>query len=68
MQEADHRSAQLFKRQRNEGTQSRIDDIRWGTQGIFIANNDMEEAWRTSNRVPESSDNENYGIPLAKIM
>ncbi|MFT5641071.1 MAG: membrane protease subunit HflC [Cyclobacteriaceae bacterium] len=59
---------QFFKRLTNErGAQSRIDDILDGDTRDFIANNDIEEAVRTSNRVPESSDNEIIGDSLAKI-
>jgi len=59
---------QFFKRLTNErGAQSRIDDILDGDTRNFIANNDIEEAVRTSNRIPESSDNEIIGDSLAKI-
>ena len=59
---------QFFKRLTNErGAQSRIDDILDGETRDFIANNDIEETVRTSNRVPESSDNEIIGDSLAKI-
>jgi membrane protease subunit HflC len=59
---------QFFKRLTNErGAQSRIDDILDGDTRNFIANNDIEEAVRTSNRVPESSDTEIIGDSLAKI-
>ncbi len=45
---------QFFKRLTNErGAQSRIDDILDGDTRDFIANNDIEETVRTSNRVPE---------------
>jgi len=59
---------QFFKRLTNErGAQSRIDDILDGDTRNFIANNDIEEVVRTSNRIPESSDNEIIGDSLAKI-
>jgi membrane protease subunit HflC len=59
---------QFFKRLTNErGAQSRIDDILDGETRDFIANNDIEEAVRTSNRIPESSDTEIVGDSLAKI-
>jgi membrane protease subunit HflC len=59
---------QFFKRLTNErGAQSRIDDILDGDTRDFIANNDIEETVRTSNRVPESSDTEIVGDSLAKI-
>lgn len=59
---------QFFKRLTNErGAQSRIDDILDGETRDFIANNDIEEAVRTSNRIPESSDTEIIGDSLAKI-
>ncbi|MFT5753809.1 MAG: membrane protease subunit HflC [Flavobacterium sp.] len=59
---------QFFKRLTNErGAQSRIDDILDGDTRNFIANNNIEEAVRTSNRVPESSDTEIIGDSLAKI-
>lgn len=59
---------QFFKRLTNErNAQSRIDDILDGDTRDFIANNDIEEAVRTSNRVPESSDTEIIGDSLAKI-
>lgn len=59
---------QFFKRLTNErGAQSRIDDILDGDTRNFIANNNIEEAVRTSNRVPESSDIEIIGDSLAKI-
>jgi membrane protease subunit HflC len=59
---------QFFKRLTNErGAQSRIDDILDGDTRNFIANNDIEEAVRTSNRVPESSDTEIIGDSLARI-
>jgi len=47
---------QFFKRLRNErGAQSRLDDILDGETRDFIANHDIEEAVRTSNRTPISS-------------
>jgi len=59
---------QFFKRLTNErGAQSRIDDILDGDTRNFIANNDIEEVVRTSNRIPESSDTEIIGDSLAKI-
>lgn len=59
---------QFFKRLTNErGAQSRIDDILDGDTRNFIANNNIEEAVRTSNRIPESSDTEIIGDSLAKI-
>ncbi|MFT4666061.1 MAG: membrane protease subunit HflC [Ulvibacter sp.] len=59
---------QFFKRLTNErGAQSRIDDILDGDTRDFIANNNIEEAVRTSNRIPESSDTEIIGDSLAEI-
>ena len=59
---------QFFKRLTNErGAHSRIDDILDGDTRNFIANNDIEEAVRTSNRIPESSDTDIIGDSLAKI-
>ncbi|MFT6216751.1 MAG: membrane protease subunit HflC [Roseivirga sp.] len=59
---------QFFKRLTNErNALSRIDDILDGDTRDFIANNDIEEAVRTSNRVPESSDTEIIGDSLVKI-
>jgi membrane protease subunit HflC len=59
---------QFFKRLTNErGAQSRIDDILDGETRDFIANNDIEETVRSSNRIPESSDTEIIGDSLAKI-
>lgn len=59
---------QFFKRLTNErGAQSRIDDILDGDTRNFIANNNIEEAVRTSNRIPESSDTEIVGDSLIKI-
>jgi modulator of FtsH protease HflC len=47
---------QFFKRMRNErGAQSRLDDILDGQTRDFIANHNLEEAVRTSNRTPMSS-------------
>lgn len=48
---------QFFKRLKNErGAQSRLDDILDGETRNFIANNNIEEAVRTSNRTPISSE------------
>lgn len=59
---------QFFKRLTNErGAQSRIDDILDGDTRNFIANNNIEEAVRTSNRTPVSSDNELIEDSLAQI-
>lgn len=59
---------QFFKRLTNErGAQSRIDDILDGDTRNFIANNNIEEAVRTSNRIPVSSDIEIIGDSLAKV-
>jgi membrane protease subunit HflC len=59
---------QFFTRLTNErGAQSRIDDILDGDTRDFIANNDIEEAVRTSNRIPESSDTDIIGDSLEKI-
>jgi len=59
---------QFFKRLTNErGAQSRIDDILDGDTRNFIANNKIEEAVRTSNRTPLSSDIEIIDDTLAKI-
>ncbi|MFW5657592.1 MAG: protease modulator HflC [Bacteroidota bacterium] len=47
---------QFFKRLRNEtGAQSRLDDILDGETRDFIANHELEEAIRTSNRTPINS-------------
>jgi len=47
---------QFFKRLKNErGAQSRLDDILDGETRNFIANHNLEEAVRTSNRTPVSS-------------
>ena len=59
---------QFFKRLTNErGAQSRIDDILDGDTRNFIANNNIEEAVRTSNRTPVSSDSELIIDSLAVI-
>ena len=59
---------QFFKRLTNErGAQSRIDDILDGDTRNFIANNNIEETVRTSNRIPESSDTKIVGDTLVKI-
>ena len=59
---------QFFKRLTNErGAQSRIDDILDGDTRNFIANNNIEEAVRTSNRIPVTSDNELINDSLAVI-
>jgi len=59
---------QFFKRLTNErGAQSRIDDILDGDTRNFIANNNIEEAVRTSNRTPVSSDIEIIDDSLAKV-
>ncbi len=48
---------QFFKRLENErGAQSRLDDILDGETRNFIANNNIEEAVRSSNRVPMMND------------
>ena len=48
---------QFFKRLTNErGAQSRLDDILDGATRNFIAKNNIEEAVRSSNRTPLSSD------------
>ena len=48
---------QFFKRLTNErGAQSRLDDILDGATRNFIARNNIEEAVRSSNRTPLSSD------------
>ena len=47
---------QFFKRLTNErGAQSRLDDILDGETRDYIANHNLEEAVRTSNRIPISS-------------
>lgn len=59
---------QFFKRLTNErGAQSRIDDILDGDTRNFIANNNIEEAVRTSNRTPVSSESEIISDSLATI-
>jgi len=59
---------QFFKRLTNErGAQSRIDDILDGDTRNFIANNNIEEAVRTSNRTPVSSDIEMIDDSLVNI-
>jgi membrane protease subunit HflC len=59
---------QFFKRLTNErGAQSRIDDILDGDTRNFIAKNNIEEAVRTSNRTPVSSDSELIIDSLAVI-
>ena len=59
---------QFFKRLTNErGAQSRIDDILDGDTRNFIANNNIEEAVRTSNRTPVSSEGEIISDTLATI-
>lgn len=59
---------QFFKRLTNErGALSRIDDILDGDTRNFIANNNIEEVVRTSNRIPVSSDIEIIDDSLAKI-
>ena len=47
---------QFFKRLKNErGAQSRLDDILDGETRDFVANHNLEEAVRSSNRTPDSS-------------
>ena len=61
---------QFFKRLTNErGAQSRLDDILDGETRDYIANHNIEEAVRTSNRKPISSDtiSEMIGDSLANI-
>lgn len=59
---------QFFKRLTNErGAQSRIDDILDGDTRNFIANNNLEEAVRTSNRTPVASDSELESDSLIQI-
>ncbi|MFC2123357.1 protease modulator HflC [Bacteroidota bacterium] len=59
---------QFFKRLTNErGAHSRIDDILDGDTRNFIANNNIEEAVRTSNRTPISSDIEIVSDTLMTI-
>ena len=62
---------QFFKRLTNErGAQSRLDDILDGETRDYIANNNLEEAVRTSNRVPISSGTigEELGDTLVNII
>lgn len=48
---------QFYKRLNNErGAQSRLDDILDGETRDFVANHNLEETVRTSNRVPEVDD------------
>lgn len=61
---------QFFKRLQNErGAQSRLDDILDGETRDFVANHNLEEAVRTSNRVPQTDDkiSELIGDSLIKI-
>ncbi len=61
---------QFFKRLTNErGAQSRLDDILDGETRDYIANNNLEEVVRTSNRVPLASGSigEEVGDTLADI-
>ncbi len=59
---------QFFKRLTNErGAQSRLDDIIDGSTRNFIADNNIEEAVRSSNRTPISSDTEILTDSLTKI-
>lgn len=59
---------QFFKRLTNErGAQSRLDDIIDGSTRNFIADNNIEEAVRTSNRTPISSESEIVGDSLMQI-
>lgn len=59
---------QFFKRLTNErSAQSRIDDILEGATRNYIANHNIEEVVRSSNRVPASSDITIEGDTLAKI-
>lgn len=62
---------QFFKRLTNErGAQSRLDDIIDGETRDYIANHNLEEAVRTSNREPASSGSigEEVGDTLSTIM
>jgi len=62
---------QFFKRLTNErGAQSRLDDILDGETRDYIANHDLEEAVRTSNRTPIPSDlsGEEVGDTLSVIL
>ena len=61
---------QFFKRLTNErGAQSRLDDIIDGETRDYIANHDLEEAVRTSNRTPLASGmvGEEVGDTLSEI-
>ncbi len=61
---------QFFKRLNNErGAHSRLDDILDGETRDYIANHNIEEAVRTSNRTPMSADSisEMIGNSLASI-
>lgn len=61
---------QFFKRLQNErGAQSRLDDILDGETRDFVANHNLEEAVRTSNREPETDDkiSELIGDSLIRI-
>jgi len=62
---------QFFKRLTNErGAQSRLDDILDGETRDYIANNNLEEIVRTSNRIPipSGSVGEEVGDTLVDIM
>lgn len=60
---------QFFKRLTNErSAQSRLDDIIDGSTRNFIADNNIEEAVRTSNRTPISSETEIVSDTLTEIM
>jgi membrane protease subunit HflC len=62
---------QFFKRLTNErGAQSRLDDILDGETRDYIANNNLEEAVRTSNRIPIPSGmvGEEVGDTLINIL
>ena len=62
---------QFFKRLTNErGAQSRLDDILDGETRDYIANHNLEEAVRSSNRVPMSSGliGEEVGDTLVNIL
>lgn len=61
---------QFFKRLTNErGAQSRLDDILDGETRDFIAKNNLEEAVRSSNRIPQQAGeiSELLGDSLSKI-
>ena len=59
---------QFFKRLTNErSAQSRLDDIIDGSTRNFIADNNIEEAVRTSNRTPISSETEIVSDTLTEI-